>query len=148
MGEPKAHEKFEILLMKAVDGFLEKDEWRELKEHLSVCPSCAAELEDFQQLKEATDAMAARIAKDAAIEPPRETREARLLIRASFLLLFLGTFLLLGFAGYQLALDLTVPLVVKLGLGAVALGAVGLGAYAFTVRIRAIGKDPYQEIDQ
>lgn len=148
MTTPHNHERYEHLLVKAVDRALSADEKTELQSHLDTCEACAAELSDFELIKEATDAMTSRILHDAEIEPPRLQGGAKLWLNASFLLLLVGALLLVGFAGYALWTDAAVPLVVKLGSGAAALGALGLLAYVLRVRARAFGRDPYEEIDQ
>lgn len=143
------HEHYEALLMKAVDGLLSASERDELDAHLADCEVCGAELADFRRIKETTDAMTQRILQDVAIEPPRETRPVRWFLGTSFLVMLLGALLLGGFAAYSLFGDPKVPLVVKIGSGAMALGLLGLLAYVLRVRARAAGgRDPYEEIDR
>ncbi len=140
------HEHYEHLLVKAVDRVLTPEERKELDAHLLTCPACTAELQDFQRIKETTDAMTARIMLDAAIEPPRPSVPAKLWIQACFVALLLGLLLLGGFAVYSLYIDAQVPLIVKVGTGLASLG--GLGLLLYVLRLRAAGKDPYEEIDQ
>lgn len=142
------HERYEILLVKAVDGQLTAAERRELDAHLLSCAACRAELEDFNLIKETTDAMTQRILSDAAIEPPREPGGVRAALGLGFLLLLAGALLLLGFAGYTLLADAGVPLIVKAGAGALGLGVLVLSAYVVLLRRRAARRDPYREIDQ
>ncbi len=146
MSQPREH--YEALLMKAVDGVLSADERRELDAYLKDHPELAAELDDFNHIKETTDAMTARILQDARIEPPRPAAPARALIGGSFLLLLAATLLLLGFAGYHIAVDPEVPTLVKLAFALGAGGLAGLLAHVLRVRARAAGRDPYEEIDQ
>lgn len=148
MTTPSNHEHFEHLVVKAVDGTLTAQERSELQKHLEMCAACAAELQDFMLIKETTDAMTARILRDAEIEAPRVGGSAKLLLNGSFLLLLVGVLLLVGFAGYSFWTDATVPVVLKVGSGAAALGSLGLLAYVLRVRTRASGRDPYEEIDQ
>lgn len=142
------HERYEQLLMKAVDGLLTPSERRELDEHLAGCPRCRAELDDFAAIKETTDAMTERILRDAAIEPYRPAPTARWVLSLGFLLLLAGGLVLLGYAGYVLFSDLTVPLPVKLGAGAAGLGTLLLAGYVLRIRARSRGRDPYAEIDR
>jgi len=142
------HERYETLLMKAVDGVITPDEQRVLNEHIAECGDCAAELHDFKDIKETTDAMTQRILQDAQIEPPREAGGARVVLSLSFLFLLVGALLLLGFAGYTFAVAADVPPVVKWGAALAAAGSLGLFGYAFRARWRARGRDPYSEIDR
>lgn len=148
MSEPRDHERYEVLLMKAVDGLLSTDEQRELDEHLQGCASCRDELGDFHRIKETTDAMTARILQDVHIEPPRPSKAAKGLINASFLALLLGTLLLCGYAGTIFFTDAQVPLIIKVGAAAAGAGALGLFGYVLRARLRAMGRDPYEEIDR
>ena len=91
--------------------------------------------------------MTKRILMDAKIEPPREGVKARLALGIGFLLLLVGTLILVGFASYSFLADPTVPLVVKLGGSAAGLGAFVLLAYLLRIRWHRRGKDPYKEID-
>lgn len=141
------HERYEILLVKATDGLLSAEERRALDEHLAGCADCRAELEDFNLIKETTDAMTERILADATIEAPREPGTARGILGLGFVLLLCGALLLLGFAGYTLFTDAQVPLIVKAGAGALGLGVLVLSAYVATLRRRAARRDPYKEID-
>ncbi len=146
MSKPREH--YEALLMKAVDGVLSASERQELDAYLTEHPELTAELDDFTHIKETTDAMTARILRDAQIEPPRPTASTRTLISGSFLLLLTAVLLLLGWAGYHIAMDADLPPLVKVAFGLGAVGAVGLLGYVLCVRVRASGRDPYEEIDQ
>jgi predicted anti-sigma-YlaC factor YlaD len=46
---------FKDLLMAYLDGELEGEKKREFEKHLSACPECSSELEDFKRLKQITD---------------------------------------------------------------------------------------------
>jgi anti-sigma factor RsiW len=138
----------EILLMKAVDGVLSVDEERELDALLEAQPELAEELDDYRDIKEVTDAMTQRILADAHIEPPRPTAAARGAIGLGWSALLVGYVLLLGYGGYVLSLDNDVPTTIKLGIGALAFGGLILFGYALRVRLRASGRDPYEEIDR
>lgn len=148
MSPSKNHERYEALLMKAVDGLLTPSERTELDAHLASCPDCAAELCDFMAIKETTDAMTERILADADLEPFRPSAPARTVLSIGFLALLAGGFLLLSYAAYALFVDATVPLVVKVGTGALGAGILVLAAYVLRVRIRSLGRDPYEEIDR
>ncbi|RLB64283.1 MAG: hypothetical protein DRI90_04955 [Deltaproteobacteria bacterium] len=144
----RSHEHYEALLMKAVDGLLSADERGELEDHLTSCEACAAELSDFQDIKRTTDAMTERILCDAQIEPPRPAAPAVALLKLSFTLLLAGLLILMGFAVYTMAIDSQVPLLIKVAMALVGAGLLGLLGYALRIRARAVGRDPYEEIDR
>lgn len=144
----RKHERYEILLMKASDGVIADDERRDLEAHLSECARCRDELEDFRRIIGVTDSMRARILADVEIEPPRESRPTRLALGLSFVLLLIGALILVAFAGYGFLSDAKIPLLVKVGAAVAAVGALGLLAYVFRIRLRAHRRDPYREIDQ
>jgi anti-sigma factor RsiW len=140
------HARYEVLLMKAVDGVIAADERAALDEHVASCASCRDELADFRSIKETTDTMRQRIALAAELSPAREIGAPRALVSSSFALLLLAAIVLLGFAAYTFAFDAHVPIIVKLGASLAAIGALGLLAH--TLHARSRGRDPYQEIDQ
>jgi len=143
-----AHERYEALLVKATDGLLTDDERSELDVHLESCRECAEELADFHVIKETTDAMTSRILAHATIEPPRLRGAPRAWVIVCWLLMLTGMLLFIGRSGYELVRDETVPLTIKVGIGLLAGGALGLLAYVLRVRARAVGRDPYVEIDR
>lgn len=148
MSPEQGHERWEALMMRAVDGWLDDPaDRRALNAHLLVCAECRAELDDFVTVKRTTDAMTARILADVRIEPLRPGPGARVALGTSFFLLACGAALLLGFAGWTFLSDAGVPAVVKLGATVAGLGGVGLLGYVLWVRARAAGRDPYEEID-
>lgn len=147
MSTERSHELYEMLLMKAVDGLLSTEEKSKLDEHLEGCAACRAELADFREIKKSTDVMTERILKDAEIEPPREGPGARSVLGVGFALLLAGALTLIGFGLYTLMSDSTVPMPIKAGTGAAGLGALVLLVYVARIRLRAMHKDPYKEVD-
>jgi hypothetical protein len=139
---------YEALLMKAVDGLLSPEEKTELDAYLAEHPELAAELDDYSDIKETTDAMTTRILQDANIEPPRPTAPTKALLSGSFMLVLAGALLLLGFAGYQFAIDSEVPMLVKIGAALAGAGLLSIFGYTLRIRMRAAGRDPYEEIDR
>ncbi|MBN1946754.1 MAG: zf-HC2 domain-containing protein [Bradymonadales bacterium] len=148
MTHDRPHERYEILLVKAVDGLLSAAERQELDGHLQACATCRAELEDFHQIKETTDMISQRILEEAKIEPPRPTRAARRWLYTGFILVFAGILLLIGWALASLFLDPEVPSIIKVGSGLAGLGALMLFAWVAFIHIRGKRHDPYTEIDQ
>ncbi len=141
------HETYEILVMKAVDGFLTDTEQRLLDEHLQTCDECREELQDFQVIKRSTDRVRERILQDAKIEAFRESTGVKAWNWGSFVLLWLGALVFFGFATYTFFLDPKVPLLVKVAAGLAGTGGIGLFAFILKTRLQGQAHDPYREID-
>ncbi len=148
MTDPPSHEPFEALLMKTVDGVATADERARLAAHLEACEAAAPSLDDFLRIKRATDAMSQRLRRDAHIEPPRPDPAVRAWMGVAFASMLAGALALVGFALYVLFTDVTVPPVVRFGMGALALGGAFVLGRLLVLRLRARGRDPYQEIDR
>ena len=144
----REHEPYEALMMAAVDGVLDDAQHRQWQQHLAGCVTCQSEFEDFQHIKEVTDAMTVRIQRHASIEPPRPGALSRSWLAGSMLLIVTGGLLLLAFGGYALWQDPSVPLWSKAAWALMGSGTLGLFLYALRARWRAASRDPYQEIDQ
>lgn len=142
------HERFETLLNKAVDGLLTPAERRELDAHLKTCATCSAELSDFSAIKETTDAMTARILRDAQIEPLRPSAPTRAVLSLGMLLLLASALLLIDYAGWAIATEPDMPMAIKLGLGLGGAGTLLLFLQVLRTRLRGLHHDPYREIDQ
>lgn len=54
----------------------------------------------------------------------------------------------MGFAAWGFALDSAVPLAIKVAVGAGGAGLFALFLHVLRIRRRALGHDPYREIDQ
>lgn len=139
---------FEALMMKAVDGFLDRAEAEELDRWLAANPDRAAELEEMTSIKEVTDQMRQRLMADARIEPFREDGGARAMSWLLFTLIFAGLALLCGFGVVQMLSNAEVPGAVRWGAGLATAGTLGLFARVLWTRIRSMGSDPYEEIDR
>lgn len=141
------HEHYEALVMKAVDGQLTEQERRELQEHLTICPTCRAELQDFQWIKQSTDQLRQRILQDARLEPFREPTGVTAWNFLHFMLLGLGSIGFVGFSVYSFFLDPQVPVFVKWAAGCAGFGGLGLFLYLLQNRLRHQSEDPYRHID-
>lgn len=139
---------YEGLLMKAVDGLLTEAEERELGEWLEANPDRATELDDFVRIKEVTDQMAQRLMADARIEPFRETPGERAYSWIAFALVFGGLTMMLGYGFEKFLFDEGVPAAIRYGAAAAAAGALALFLRVLWIRLRAVGEDPYEEVDR
>lgn len=143
----RPHEHYEALLMKKVDGLLNESERLELERHLSRCDECREELEDFLDVKEATDMMTNRILADADIEPLREGPRTRAVLGVGMVLFIAGMLVMMGYGYYVFWMDPTVSIVLKVGFGLLSVGTVVLFIYVLRVRLRGRKRDPYREVD-
>ena len=109
----RPHEHYEALLMKKVDGLLNESERLELERHLSRCDECREELEDFLDVKEATDMMTNRILADADIEPLREGPRTRAVLGVGMVLFIAGMLVMMGYGYYVFWMDPTVSIVLR-----------------------------------
>lgn len=141
------HERFEILLMKATDGVISAEEEHALQVHMQGCDGCKEEHEAFSEMKEMTDSMRERIMADARIESHGSNGRRAWFLGSAFVLLLVGLTALIGFAGYVFVLDPAVSRFVKVAVGCLGLGALALFCYALFVRLRALGRDPYEDVD-
>lgn len=138
-------ERYEILLMKAVDGEITHAEHAELEALLDADPERRAEYHDMTAIKSLTDNVVQRILADADLEPIRPSAPTRHILTLSWLLILSGLALILGWTAYETLTEPDVPLAVSVGLGASLLGSVVIVGYLLTLRVR--GRDPYEEID-
>ncbi len=141
-------ERIEELLMKATDGVLSAAESEELEALLEAHPERRAELEDYELIMGATDAMRDRIIAGAQIEPPRESASTFALLSLGWLLFFAGLCLIYGWALWALLSDPDTPWHVKGGVGLLGAGLALLFTHVARTRLRGLRHDPYSEIDR
>ncbi len=146
--KPAIPDAVQILWVKSVDGLATAQEQDELQTFLNAHPQLRQELQMDLQIKASTDALTRRILADADIEAPRAGRGARWVRGAGFGAVLLGALTVIGFAGYLVFTDPEIPEVLRWGLASLAGGVGLLFAYELKVRIRASGRDPYQELDR
>ncbi len=143
----KAYISTEELLMKAVDGLLNREEQQELAGRIEERPELALELKDFQTIKISTDAMTQRILEDAQLENHEKYLDSSPWTRGSFWAIAGGTLLLSLFALSQL-LTASLPWIVQLGLILVVGGLSIVFTKILFHRLRTSSRDPYKDIDQ
>jgi ferric-dicitrate binding protein FerR (iron transport regulator) len=140
--------ELETLLVKAVDGLLTPEEQARLDTYLAAHPEARAALEEDMEIKAITDGWVQRIQADADLEPPRPSGPARAWLGAGMALAVGAGAVLVGFALWMLLTDPEVPAVVRGAVAAGGLGGAALLGYVLKVRLRALGKDPYREVDR
>lgn len=138
-----------VLLMGFIDGELSADEARQMEDHLAVCPACRGELATYQQLGRAADSLAKEepvVNTDLAWERIYD----RLARGAGWLLLWVGITLMAGWGlwvlGAEFLVDPEVPLVMRVGVGAFALGSLLLLINILRERLFRKKTERYDEV--
>lgn len=140
--------RWEVLVTKAVDGVISEEEERELEALVAASSERRDELADMRAIKDATDALRARIRASYEVEPPR----AGAALRGWWALLAVsaaaGAASAGGYVLWALASDPSAPRPLTWGLIAIALAvSLALGTLALR-RLRSHRRDPYGEIDR
>ncbi|MCA9564149.1 MAG: hypothetical protein KC561_11705 [Myxococcales bacterium] len=140
------HERFEMLMMKAVDGLIAPDEEKELMAHTRSCSSCAEELAQFTSIKGLTDQIRERTLASNRVAPFRPPLVERM-AQSLGILLIVGTLLVTLVTAFVMTLrDSGVPDVIKVSLAIAAAASVLITATLLTRRLKY--SDPYEEIDR
>jgi len=143
-------DRFNILLMGAVDGELNSEEWGEFERLIADKPEFKKEYEEFKKLKEATKDMKFK-------NPPAEIWDSywlnvynRIERGLGWILLSIGCIILLTFAGYHffkaLIFDANLPLIIKISIFSVIAGLAILLVSIVRERLFTYKSDPYKEI--
>lgn len=141
-------ERWEILVNKAVDGVLSEAEERELEALLARSDERQGELADLRAIKDATDGLRERIRAAYRAAPSRTSPPLRVWWAALGAAGALGFVSVLGYALFALATDASAPRPLAWGVLAMAAAAMlALGTLAVR-RLRAQGRDPYEEVDR
>jgi predicted anti-sigma-YlaC factor YlaD len=145
-----ADDAFKPLLMGYLDGELTGLEIQRIEEHLRNCSDCAAELEGFRRLKEVTQNMRVVIPDDKYWEQYWSNIYNRLERRAGWILISIGSILLISYGIYyllsRLLLQGDIPLVVRIGVVALVVGFCTLVVSALRERIFLSKSDKYERI--
>jgi anti-sigma factor RsiW len=123
-------EEARVMIMGYIDDELGPAEVRRLEDHLAVCVLCRREAKSFRKLAEVTDEMVHEELPVLDMEVAWETIYRRLERSTGWLLMSAGLILLLAYGAWEMLLGFflssDVPVIVKLGTGAVVAGAVVL----------------------
>jgi hypothetical protein len=139
-------ERYEMLMVKVVDGVASPAEREELMAWVVDKPDLRKELEAHQAVKAVTDGWVERLMVDIAEDRVRDSGANKLGVGVGLGALLVSTLVLLGWGLGQLFVDPEVPLVVQLGVsGLIASFLVLLGV---VVRGRMITRktDKYEDV--
>lgn len=140
------------LLAGYVDGELSQSERAEFEERLAINAELRAELEEFKRLKEVTSMARYADLPNEVWESYWESIYKKVERGLGWIFLSVGTILLLGYGLFEilskLFADPTVPLLIKIGVGAAAAGMIFLLVSFGRERLFAYKRDRYREVDK
>ncbi len=143
-------ERYRELLAGYVDDELTPDQREEFERELQRNPELQSELDEFSKLREVTDQVTYADIPDHVWAGYWSSIYRRLERSSGWLLLSAGLIILLGFGLYtifsELFTDPTVPVWLKIGVGAVFLGSVILLVSYARERLFAWRRDRYREV--
>jgi predicted anti-sigma-YlaC factor YlaD len=129
-----------------LDGELTQGDRQRVELHLDSCAQCRAALQEMARLRQAVsqlpfDAMSqddwSQIMSDVSVRTSRG---------AGWFLYIVGALILVGYAGYSLAVDETVDALVKTGIAAVVLGLTLLFISVLRERLLSRKSDRYEDV--
>ncbi len=146
------HEKWKELVSSYADGELDKEARRQVEEHLAVCAECRAELAEMKKLEEVMSGMKLK-------SPPAEVWQVywasiynRLERRIGWILLSIGSIILLLFGGYKavegIIRDPGIPFLLKSGILLAMAGGIVLLVSVLRERLFVRSRERYKEIEK
>jgi Putative zinc-finger len=135
-----------ILMMKKVDGRIDPEEEAALAAHVEGCDECRAELADFTEHKQVTDMIRERLQYDAALDGYWKGVHNRLERGIGLGLFVVGIGIMGGFGLYAALSDPALSIWLRVGIGAMAGGALILLISVIRWRITTGKKDKYTEV--
>ena len=139
-------DEHKILMMKKVDGLIEPAEEAALAAHLEGCDECRDELSDFTEHKQVTDLIRERRQYDEALDGYWKGVHNRLERGIGLGLFVAGIGIMGGFGLYAALSDPSIPIWLRVGIGAMAGGALILLISVIRWRITTGKKDKYTEV--
>ena len=139
-------ERYEILMVKVVDGAATLAEREELMAWVVDKPALRRELEAHQSLKAVTDGWVDRLMVDLAEDRVQQSSTHKIAVGLGLGVLFTSVIMLVGWGLGQLFLDPEVPLVVQLGVAGTALGFLVLLGVVVRWRLLTSSSDKYNEV--
>ncbi len=145
-------EKYQLLIMKKIDGEISPAEARELQAFLKTHPEQRRELEMFQQIKEDTSKMKKHLLPEMAWDDYWRQLYNRLERGFSWVLISIGAIIVLGYGAFEFVseflADTGAPPLLKAGITALVLGGVILLISVIREKIMLRKHDKYKEIQR
>lgn len=150
-GVPLRCAEARVLLMGYLDGEIGSGEARQVEDHMAVCPACRSEAATFRQMGAAADQLAGEeitVNTDLAWEKIYD----RLARGLGWVLLWVGLTLMAGYGfwvlGAELLTDPEIPLVMRVGIGAFAVGVLLLAISVLRERLYRNRTERYREVQR
>ncbi len=141
-----------ILLMGKIDGELDTEKLLLLDNHLSVCSKCQAEYERFVQLKKGASEMKFKQLPEMYWDDYWNHVYNKIERGISWILISIGSMLVLAFAGYQALesffIDPELPLILKIGAAFLALGLIFLFVSVLREKLMVKKVDKYRSVQR
>ena len=145
-------ERAQALMMAALDREITPEDRRELDELLKERPDLAAEWRQFQHLEEVTRMTRIAQPPNAAFAGYWQSVYNRLERGIAWILVSIGTLVLVGWGLWQAVQDLladtTTPLFAKLAIFALLLGGAMLGLSIAREKLTLRKSDPFKDVEQ
>lgn len=142
--------KIRELLAGYVDGELPENEKQAFERELEKNPELRRELSEFRNLKEVTDMVHYADLPDEVWEGYWASIYRKLERGLGWILTSIGAIIVIGYALFQglgqFYFDPQVPLIIKIGVGALAIGLVVLVVSLVRERLFAYRRDRYKEV--
>jgi predicted anti-sigma-YlaC factor YlaD len=145
-------EDIQKLMMGYLDGEISDDEKKLVEKHLNECERCRKEFDSFTRLKEVTDKVKLADLNEDIWAGYWKGVYRRIERGAGWFFLSIGIIILTAFGVFQffknLFQDPTVSIIVKIGVGALALGVIVLLISVLRERVFAYKHERYKEIEK
>ncbi|MCG8607792.1 hypothetical protein MJD09_22760 [bacterium] len=155
MSTQSAHserEKFQTLVMKAVDGEITEGERAELQKLVDSSPEYKHELEQYKKLKEVTQEMKFRSPTEEVWDRYWLNVYNRLERGVAWIIFSIGCIILLTYGGFKaieaIIADPNLKSIVKIGLVLVIGGLAALIVSVVREKLFVLRKDPYKEVQR
>ena len=147
---PRDKERFQILLMKAVDAELSTDEQSEFDQFIRSHSECRSEWEEFKKLNNLTGGIHMKLPDQEKWDQYWTSIYNRLERRIGWILLSVGLIILLSTGGFYairgFLLNPEIPILEKLGLSAFFLGSAVLIVSVLREKLTLRKSDKYKDL--
>ena len=145
-------ERFNLMVMAAIDGELGPDEKEEFENYVRRYPECRDEWEQFKKVKEVTKQMKLKSPADETWDSYWLNVYNRIERGLGWIFLSIGTIIVLVYAAYQFLIglfgDADVPVFVKAGIFLLVAGVIFLLISVARERFFVRKSDPYKEVER
>ncbi len=143
-------EQARILLMGYLDGELDPEQEKELRQHLDTCPACKGEWESFKNLKEDTSNMKFKLLPEMYWDDYWEKVYNKIERGVGWIFFSIGAIILFGFGFYEMFRDFFMnpkePFTLKLGVGFLSIGLIVIFVSVLREKLMVRRVDKYRRV--